>query len=273
MQVEHRKNRTAIRVSGADATKLLNDVLTGTFVESGGTATWWALLSPQGKVQVEGLAGWFDGAFWLDMHESIADYFMKRMRLYKLRADVTFENLKETHAVGWSEVEGSTNSIQHADERASGLGFRHITPSAEITEWLAEDTYLSKRIAAGITELGADYETDTLFPHDIAMDLLGGIDFEKGCYIGQEVVSRMKHRGTARRRPVIVSGGNLTAGSAITASGRDAGTLGQVHNGKAVSVVRLDRFKNLDEVFVDEARVTLALPTWASYVLADSTPE
>ena len=103
-------------------------------------------------------------------------------------------------------------------------------------------SYDAARIAHGIAELGPDFAADAVFPHDIGMDFLGGVDFKKGCYIGQEVVSRMQHRGTARRRPVIVSGIEAEAGAPVLVGGREAGTIGRVVGGKAVGIVRLDRF-------------------------------
>ena len=102
------------------------------------------------------------------------------------------------------------------------------------------------------------------------MDLLGGVDFKKGCYIGQEVVSRMKHRGTARRRPVIVSGiSGAEAGTAVQAGGRDSGTIGKVVDGRAVAIVRLDRFDGGD-VTVGGKPVEVSLPAWATYRLGES---
>src|SRR5690606_34534120 len=150
--------------------------------------------------------------------ESVADSFMKRMRLYKLRAAVEIEDLRATHRVGWDGAELRNRVIGTVEEAAG---------------WAPPDeSHAAARIAAGIAELGPDFAADTMFPHDIGMDLLGGVDFKKGCYIGQEVVSRMQHRGTARRRPVIVSGlGDQPAGSAIAVGGRDAGTVGRVAGG------------------------------------------
>ena len=103
------------------------------------------------------------------------------------------------------------------------------------------------------------------------MDLLGGVDFKKGCYIGQEVVSRMQHRGTARRRPVIVSGVTAEAGTPVVVGGRDAGAIGTPVDGKAVAIVRLDRFDG-SEVTVAGQPVDLTLPAWATYRLGEPTP-
>ena len=130
------------------------------------------------------------------------------------------------------------------------------------------------RISECVTELGSDFPSDSLFPHDIGMDLLGGVDFKKGCYIGQEVVSRMQHRGTARRRPVIVSG--LPAGAApgapVMAGGREAGALGQPVDGKAIAILRLDRIENPADASVNGEGVVLTLPSWATYAFGESAP-
>ena len=132
---------------------------------------------------------------------------------------------------------------------------------------------MTKRIGAGIAHLGNDFPANDAFAHDIGMDLLDGIDFAKGCYVGQEVVSRMKHRGTARRRPVIVSGIEGEAGQAVMANGREAGTVGQVVDGKAVAIVRLDRITDPAAVTVGGRPVHIELPAWANYRLGDAVAE
>jgi folate-binding protein YgfZ len=252
-----RPSRALFRFSGPDAHKLLFDVVTARLVEAEGPPVWWALLSPQGKIQAEGLSIWRDGAFWLDTHVSVADDFLKRMKMYRLRAQVAIDDLRETHAVG-------SNS---AAARSHVIGTRE-----EATGWGApDDSYDRGRIAAGVAELGADFTPDTLFPHDIGMDLLAGVDFQKGCYIGQEVVSRMQHRGTARRRPVIIGGLSPEAGvgSAVLVGAREAGTVGHPVDGQALAIVRLDRFDG-SAVTVAGSPVTVSLPEWATYRLGES---
>ncbi len=261
-----RPSRAAIRFSGPEAQKLLFDVLTGRLLAEPGPAVWWALLSPQGKIQAEGLAAWAEGAFWLDVDAGIADAFLKRMRMYRLRADVVIDDLRETHAVGWIADATEPASLVHADPRAGGLGVRVIAPISGSEGWAAPDTaFAARRIAAGVAEQGRDFAADTAFAHDIGMDLLGGIDFLKGCYIGQEVVSRMKHRGTARRRPVIVTGVEAPSGTPVVASGREAGLLGEVVDGRGIAILRLDRITDADAVTVADRPVHLLLPAWASY--------
>lgn len=264
-----RPSRALFRFSGPEALKLLFDVVTGRLVAEPGPAVWWALLSPQGKILAEGLSSWIEGAFWLDVDAGVADAFFKRMRMYRLRAAVEIEDLRESHAVGWREDRPETGMAE-ADPRAGGLGFRVIAPRADAAGWDKDETaFARRRIAAGIAELGADFAADTTFPHDIGMDLLHGVDFKKGCYVGQEVVSRMEHRGTARRRPVIVSGIGAEAGAPVMVGEREAGTIGQVVDGMAVAILRLDRIENAAAT-VSGLPVMLRLPDWATYRLGES---
>ena len=273
MPTIHRPSRAAFRFSGPEAHKLLFDVVTGRLLPEPGPAAWWALLSPQGKIQAEGLSAFADDAFWLDVDAGAAEGFFKRMRMYRLRAAVTIDDLRETHAVGWS-ADGAGPGIVSADPRAGGLGFRVIAPKDETGDWAAADTaFATRRIAAGVAEQGPDFGIDSNFAHDIGMDLLGGIDFVKGCYIGQEVVSRMKHRGTARRRPVLVSGIEAAAGTPVLASGREAGVLGEVVDGRGVAILRLDRIADPDAVTVDGRPVSVALPDWATYRFGEAEGE
>jgi folate-binding protein YgfZ len=250
-----RPSRALFRFSGVDAQKLLFDVVTGRLVAEAGPPVWWALLSPQGKIQAEGLSVWRDQAFWLDVDQSVADAFLKRMKMYRLRADVTIDDLRATHAVG-GDADAPKGHV--------------IGTTAEAAGWTHPNTsYDAARVTEGVAELGPDFAADQVFPHDIGMDLLGGVDFTKGCYIGQEVVSRMQHRGTARRRPIIVSGVDAPMGTPVVVSGREAGAIGTAVEGKAVAIVRLDRFDG-NAVIVGGKPVAVSLPSWATYRLGES---
>lgn len=268
-------SRAVIRIWGEGAEKLLHDTLTCRFDATlAGRGRWFALLSPQGKVQVEGLVTFADNSWWFDLDAGLVVDFVKRMKLYRLRAKADIEPLP-THSVAWSpdgEAPLGVKSIAYRDERTATMGTRYIV--AEPSTVAPSSAYDAARIAAGIPEFPSNYGAGEVFAHDIGLDLLGGIDFVKGCYIGQEVVSRMKHRGTARRRPVIVSGIAASAASnAVLAGARDAGTIGNVVDGSAVAILRLDRITDPAAVTVGGHRVTLTLPDWATYQFGESTPE
>ena len=265
-----RPSRAAFRFSGTEAQKLLFDVVTGR-VTADGPAVWFALLSPQGKIQAEGLAGFHDDAFWLDVDASVADAFRKRMKMYKLRAQVEIEDLRASHAVGWTD-EAEAPGVSHEDQRAGGRRFI-VEKGSEIAE--DETSYLAARIGRGVLEQGPDYAADSTFPHDVGMDFLDGVDFKKGCYIGQEVVSRMQHRGTARRRPVIVVGlpDGAAPGAPLLVGEREAGAIGTMHDGRAVAIIRLDRVPDAHAATFAGLPVELHLPAWATYKFGEQPKE
>jgi folate-binding protein YgfZ len=267
-----RADRVVFRFSGPDAHRLINDVVTGIMPSSAeAPASPWALLSPQGKILAEGLAGWAEDVLWLDVHHSVADDFFKRMRMYRLRAKVEIDDLRESHRVGFST---EASGLAHKDRLGPvALGYRIIAPVEATAGWAGDAEYHRVRIEAGILHQGNDFPANDAFAHDIGLDILDGIDFAKGCYVGQEVVSRMKHRGTARRRPVIVSGIEAEAGTPIVAGGREAGTIGQVVGGKAVAILRLDRITDPSAVTVGGKVVSLALPAWATYQFGEAVSD
>lgn len=278
MTIHLRADRAVFRFSGPDAHKLLNDVVTGEIPATGSgegeVAAAWALLSAQGKILAEGLAGHAEDAIWVDVHQSVADDFFKRMKMYRLRAQATIDDLRETHRVGFAQDEEPTG-IRHTDRMGPiDMGYRTIAPVEATAGWVQDDAfYHAERIGVGIAHQGNDFPANDAFAHDIGLDILDGIDFAKGCYVGQEVVSRMKHRGTARRRPVIVSGIDAPAGSAVVAGGREAGTIGQVVDGMAVAILRLDRITDPAAVTVEGKPVGVALPVWATYQFGDAVAE
>ena len=160
------------------------------------------------------------------------------------------------------------------DPRLAALGYRAIVPpGADMAPDYTEATdadYHAHRIALGIPEGGVDFAYGDAFPHDAAMDQLHGVDFRKGCYIGQEVVSRMEHRGTARRRPVIARGAALpAAGAAITAGDKPVGAIGSTKGNLGLALVRLDRAQEAMDAGVPlmaaGAPIELAIPAWAGF--------
>ena len=268
-------DQDVVRISGPDARKLLNDTLTSRFDDGlKGTGRWFALLSPQGKVQVEGLVTEAGDAFWFTLPAELTADFFKRMKLYRLRAKVEIEPQPEL-GVFWSpEAEGSGEArLAFRDERAGGLGMRLIQPR-DAAATASDAAYHTARIAAGVPAFSADFGSNDVFPHDIGMDFLGGLDFKKGCYVGQEVVSRMQHRGTARRRPVIVTGVPVgaAAGAPLMVGEREAGTVGRGVEGRAVAIVRLDRVTGAVPA-VGGLPVELALPAWATYRFGEAPAE
>ena len=194
------------------------------------------------------------------------------MKMYRLRAQVADRRPARDPLRSAGASTAGAEGIVHADPRgpaASASSPRKPRPPAGCRRRHASPRTAS---APASPEEGRISASTRTFAHDIGMDLLDGIDFEKGCYIGQEVVSRMKHRGTARRRPVIVSGIEAPAGTPVLAGGREAGTIGEVVDGRAVAILRLDRITDPAAVTVDGKPVTLTLPAWATYQFGESAP-
>ncbi|MEL6920200.1 MAG: folate-binding protein [Pseudomonadota bacterium] len=248
-------DRSIITVAGEDATHLLHNVLTCNVEELGyGAAAPCALLTPQGKIMFDFLLLKAPaGGYFIDIRTDQADAFLKRMLMYKMRSTVDFA-ISDQHFSATSfepDSEGShfdSAENWHDDRFWDGKVYRHVLP-AEKAEPLNQDGITDwhlKRIEYGVAESGTDYELGDAFPHDVSFDSNGGVDFAKGCYVGQEVVSRMYHRGTARRRVMLLAGGAPLpeAGNDVIADGKTVGKLGTVVGNTALMIGRLDRVKD-----------------------------
>lgn len=269
--------RGVVAVGGVDAHKFLDDLITceiGRAASEG--AAYGGLLSPQGKILVDFVV-FADGArFLFDLPRTAVADFIKRLAFYRLRAKVEITDLSGERRViaAWGGGTPAVDGVAAADPRLSELGFRAIVPGGAIMAPdhapASEGDYDAHRIRLGVPEGGLDFLFGDAFPHDADMDQLRGVDFDKGCYVGQEVVSRMEHRGTARRRVVLVEGASLPArGTEISAGERPIGTLGSVAGRAGLGLVRLDRARDAIDagvaIHAGGAPVTLALPAWARF--------
>lgn len=247
------EDRGVVQVGGEDAASFLQGVLTND-VETLGPheARYAGLLTPQGKILfdflVVRLPADTGAAFALDCAGSQAADLAKRLSFYKLRAKVAISDESADHGVlaYWGgEPENAPGGIVYADPRAAGLGKREILPRAKavaIGEANLAD-YEALRISLGVPKGGVDFAYGDTFPHEADMDALHGVDFEKGCYVGQEVVSRMQHRGGPRKRVVRVRlGGAAPApGTPVLDGELPVGTLGAAAGANALALLRLDR--------------------------------
>lgn len=269
------KDRALISVSGPDAEHFLQNILTTDLdALKPGEAKPGALLSPQGKILFDFLisrAG--DNGFQLECRADISDDFVRRLMLYRLRAKA--EIVKQDQAVvtvAWGDdsTVSRSDSTALADTRFQDIAVRR-TYGGEARDGGDPDGWMNMRIGYGVAESGADYQLGDAFPHDVLLDETGGVGFRKGCYIGQEVVSRMQHRGTARRRVLIASAeGTLPAsGTELTVAGRPVGVLGSVDGRNGLAIARIDRVKTAvdagETIMAGEVPVILAIPHWAKF--------
>src|SRR3954471_24100173 len=251
-------DRGVIKVSGEDARNFLNGlVTTDVTLLRPGLGRFGALLTPQGKITVDFLiteapAG-HGGGFLIDAPRPLTQGLADKLGFYKLRAKVTVENLSDSLGVlaAWDGEPAMKPDLAFADPRRDALGWRILIPG-ELKQKVADligadlvdsEAYEAHRIKSGAPRGGLDFMYGDAFPHETNMDRLHGVDFEKGCYVGQEVVSRMQHRGTARTRTlrVILDGPSPEPGTAILAGDKPVGTMGSTAGASALALIRIDR--------------------------------
>jgi hypothetical protein len=251
-------DRGVVKVSGEDARNFLNGlVTTDVTLLQPGQGRFGALLTPQGKIIVDFLItetkNGDGGDFLLDCPRPLSQALADKLSFYKLRAKVAVENLSDSLGViaAWDGDFAKQPDLAFADPRDPALGFRILTPEnlarkvADLigAEFVDSAVYEAHRIACGAPRGGMDFIYGDAFPHETNMDRLNGVDFEKGCYVGQEVVSRMQHRGTARTRTVriILEGPSPEVGATILAGDKAVGTIGSTSGEKGLALVRTDR--------------------------------
>ncbi|HKJ61081.1 MAG TPA: folate-binding protein [Hyphomicrobiales bacterium] len=274
-------DRGIVEVEGPDAASFLHNLVTNDIAGLGvKQAAYAGLLTPKGKIVFDFLVYRRGGeSFLLDCAKSVAGDLAKRFALYKLRAKITVTDHGDELTVGASWGEHADWPISESletydDPRYSALGKRFIASAAfwdqhpEAADASAAHAYHQHRIALGIPEGGRDFEFGEAFPHDACFEALNGVDYKKGCYIGQEVVSRMHHKGTAKTGVAIVEAEtDLPEGSgAIYAGDSPAGQLGSVAGTRGIAIVRMDRIQQAQTagqpISVDDQEITVTTPAW-----------
>ena len=251
-------DRGVVKVTGETARDFLNGLITtDTTRLQPGLGRFGALLTPQGKITVDFLiteaSAGHGGGFLIDCPKPLAQALADKLKFYRLRAKIEVENLSDSLGVlaAWDGEAALKPDLTFTDPRNSHLGLRIFVP-AELAQKAADaigaelvdaSAYEAHRIAVGVPRGGLDFMYGDAFPHETNMDRLSGVDFDKGCYVGQEVVSRMQHRGTARTRTVrlLLDGPAPEVGSAILAGDKAVGTMGSAADGHALALMRVDR--------------------------------
>ena len=213
-------DRGVLKVAGEPARGFLNGLLTADIDRvTPARACFAALLTPQGKIVADCIVAEAPaedgGGFFLDVPRALAVTLVDKLNFYKLRAKLIIEDLSEVLGVlaAWDGQADTDYGLAYADPRLPALGMRVMLPphlaaqaAADLGAELVDAAeYEARRIALGIPRGGLDFIYGDAFPHETDMDQLNGVDFEKGCYVGQEVVSRIEHRGSARTRIVPVA--------------------------------------------------------------------
>jgi folate-binding protein YgfZ len=253
--------RAVISVQGPEAGPFLHNILTADIDHlAAGEASHAALLSPQGKILSDMLVQRQDGGFLIDCAASQRDALLKRLQMYRLRAKL------DIAAAPDMSVSVSPDMIAGGfqDPRCPDIGWRRIGARMENDA----EGYDAARIAAGLADTDADLGSGEFFPHEANLDQLGGVSFRKGCYVGQEVVSRMEHRGTARSRilPVTLEADAPPKGTDIRAGEKQVGTLLSSSGQQALALIRLDRLAEASgPLHAGGVPLQVLKPGWARY--------
>jgi len=286
MQAALLPDRGVVKVDGADARRFLNGLLT-TDIEAltPQAPRFAALLTPQGKILFDGIVAAVpaaDGtALFIDCPRALAANLVERLIFYKLRAKTTVEDLSPTLGVlaAWDGTGTTDCGLVYRDPRLPALGLRVMLPPHLAAEaagdlgatLVAPAAYEAHRIALGVPRGGLDFAYGDAFPHEADMDQLNGVDFAKGCYVGQEVVSRIEHRARARSRvvPVAYDGFAPEDGVAVMAGDRAVGTMGSAAAGRGLAMVRLDRVEDAlaagSALAAGGVTIRLVKPAWARF--------
>lgn len=238
--------RAILRIDGAEARHFLHNLVTADIERlKDGEATYAALLSPQGKILADFFVLAEGESFVIDCAAAHLQDLLKRLAMYRLRAKIDIAEVNDM------EVVASPSSGRYRDPRLAAMGWRSMVLKGTVP---VREGYHAARISAGLAD-SEEIGSGQLFPHDANLDQLGAVSFTKGCYVGQEIVSRMEHRATARSRilPIAFAGAK---GSELRAGEKVLGTVLASADGLSLALLRLDRL---------DGSIKVLKPDWVRY--------
>ena len=231
--------RRILALKGDDVHDWLSGLITNSISDEISFA---ALLTPQGKILADFFVHVYENSLIVETPEKFGDILLKRLKLYRLRADVIIEDVSASYHVYALWGEQYDKGVQ--DPRSLGLGRRLLSQDIVETSHQAQD-YDLHRMELSIPDSEWDFASGETFAHNVNMDQLSGIDFKKGCFIGQEVVSRMQRKTEVRKRMRAVKlSGAAQSGDMLFQNDRNVGTLKHVRNDIGMALIRLDRLEN-----------------------------
>ena len=273
-------DRAVLAVSGGDASGFLQGLVTNDVGRlAGGGAIHAALLTPQGKYLFDFLVFARDGAFCLDCEAEARPALAKRLKMYKLRADVAINAALPDPVFALfgdgAEAEAGrfAGADAFADPRHPALGARVVGISAEETLRAAgaveapRAEYDALRLSHGIPDGRRDLVPEKSFLLENGFDELNGVDFEKGCYVGQEVTARMKHRNLVRKRlvPVRIDGAAPEPGTPVHRDGSEVGEMRSSAGALGLALLRIDAIEGGAALRAAAATIRPKKPAWAAF--------
>jgi folate-binding protein YgfZ len=255
MQV--RPERAVLALAGLETEHFLQSLVTADVTGMAeGEARYAGLLTPQGKILFDFFIVRAGDTYLLDCAASQIEPLEKRLKFYRLRAKITIAARPDLEVgVAPEKPEGI---LAYLDPRSSQIGWRLLADAGKLPKGTGYD---AARIALGLADSDGDIGSSQLFPHEANFDQLGAVSFTKGCYVGQEVVSRMQHRSTARSRILPVQFEADVEGSEICSDAKIIGTVLSKAGKLALALVRIDRLDEATSPLLTDGVTTRVLRT------------
>lgn len=283
MKRSKRNDRGVFRITGDDTETFLQGLISNDIRRADGTqGLYAALLTPQGKYQFDFFIVRDGDTLLVDCYSEDIDTFVKKLTMFKLRSKVTIENVSADYDVyvffgndvaaelSMSDTQHKTDDgcILYIDPRLDQAGVRAFVPSgADISSWgddASEDAYQYHRISLGLVETPLDLIKDKSILLESGFDELSGVDWKKGCYMGQELTARTKYRGLIKKRlvPVRITNGTPEPGAMVSHGGKTVGDIRSISGDMAIAMLRLDAIQNADKLELDGATAIPVVPDW-----------
>ncbi len=283
MKRSKRLDRGVIKITGDDTETFLQGLISNDIRRADGTrGLYAALLTPQGKYLFDFFIVRDGDALLVDCYRDDIELFVKKLTMFKLRSKVTLEDVSDDYdvyalfgdnvpaALGMTGAQHKTDDgcILYTDPRLDQAGVRAFAPSGvDVAAWgedASDDAYQYHRISLGLVETPLDLIKDKSILLESGFDELSGVDWKKGCYMGQELTARTKYRGLIKKRlvPIKITDGAPATGSVISYAGKTVGDIRSITGDMAIAMLKLDAIQNADTLDLDGATATPVVPDW-----------
>lgn len=273
-------SRALFRLTGSDAAEWLQGLITNDVkrLETEG-ALYAALLSPQGKILFDFLVYKAADSLLIDCEAASLDPLMKRLSMYRLRSDVVLAAEPSLGVISsCTPLDTALPFVELAvrDPRLEKLGYRMVGNLDLMRQEYEsqghrvgdESVYRDYLLKLGVSNGAADFAPGKAYPLESNFEELNGVSFTKGCFIGQEIVARMKHKTVLKKRtlPFTTDGGTPAPGSAIRAGGAKAGEILSSSGSAGLALIRLEEWRQSEaaelSLEADDVRLAVAVPDW-----------
>jgi folate-binding protein YgfZ len=274
-------HRSVIAIGGPDRVEFLQGLISNdTTKVSPGHAIWAALLTPQGRFLNDMfVADGGDDTLLLETERERAAALARKLSLYKLRSKVTVEDRDKSLevAVAYGDDAAATTlpiegAIAFVDPRLGELGIRVIAPSGAAATLLQArgfsaaplQSYDELRVSLGVPDGSRDLVVEKALLLENGFDELNGVDWQKGCYMGQELTARTKYRALIRKRlfPVKVEGALPEPGAPVHLGDQEVGELRSGVGGRALAMLKVDAARSGQALSAGDTRLVPEIPGW-----------